>query len=275
MTIRNILCAYSGEDGQASGLDHAIRMARHHDAWLTGVLCHGRHALERSSSARIPEAVRSILREADNARIAEAQARFQAAVAEGYKPDRAEFVDLDPDSAGPLSAFARCFDMVVTGAHSARPDEDHLSAHPDTLALQSGRPVLVVPDDYEADALADHAVVAWDGGRAAARAIGDAVDILAEKARVTILSVGRKSTAPDHVDALLRHLKRHGIEAVSEHRAQGHASIAQTIEMSAKELGARLIVMGAFEHSKFRHDLFGGVTTEVIGTATVPVFMSH
>ncbi|WP_276326206.1 universal stress protein [Phaeobacter gallaeciensis] len=40
-------------------------------------------------------------------------------------------------------------------------------------------------------------------------------------------------------------------------------------------MGAKLIVMGAYEHSKFSQDLFGGVTHEVIRSSQVPVFMSH
>lgn len=33
--------------------------------------------------------------------------------------------------------------------------------------------------------------------------------------------------------------------------------------------------MGAYEHSKFSQDLFGGVTHELIRSTKVPVFMSH
>lgn len=42
--------------------------------------------------------------------------------------------------------------MIVTGVHTVSSDDHaHLSASPDMLALQSGRPVAVVPDGYEAD----------------------------------------------------------------------------------------------------------------------------
>lgn len=47
------------------------------------------------------------------------------------------------------------------------------------------------------------------------------------------------------------------------------------IKDTADEIGAKLIVMGTYEQSKFSQDLFGGVTYAVVRTARVPVFMSH
>ncbi|MCB1357972.1 MAG: universal stress protein [Maritimibacter sp.] len=95
---------------------------------------------------------------------------------------------------------------------------------------------------------------------------------LEEKAKVTILSVGSQPVAG--TDIVLRNLARHGIDAslVLKPRKK---SVAHTILSAADELNAKLVVMGAFEHSKFSHDLFGGVTTEVIQDARVPVFLSH
>ena len=72
----------------------------------------------------------------------------------------------------------------------------------------------------------------------------------------------------------MRNLKRHGIDA--EYRVKKRqGSIANTLLNVADEISAKLIVMGAFEHSKFTHTLVGGVTTDVIAQATVSVFMSH
>ena len=118
----------------------------------------------------------------------------------------------------------------------------------------------------------DHALIAWDGKRCAARALGDAMDILEDKARVTVLEVG-KDTVP-RTDTLLRNLERHGIDAQLVNKPR-HRSIAQTVLDTTEEVGARLIVMGAYEHSRFQHNLIGGVTTDVMAKSTVPVFLSH
>jgi nucleotide-binding universal stress UspA family protein len=272
MSIKNILCAYSGEATRGSAVRHAIKLARHHDAWITGVLRHGRPSVNRQFSAHLPAALVAQISEAGDAKANEIETRFMGMVAEAGLSDRAEFVDLNPDVDGAVSEFARHFDLVVTGSRSEDRSEEAFAAHPDLIALRSGRPVLVVPNGYDAPGLADHALVAWDGKRSSARAIGDAMPYLEEKAKVTILTVGRKEL-PD-TDRMTIHLQRHGIDGNYILRPRD-GSVAGTIQSVANELGAKLIVMGAFEHSRFTHSVMGGVTTDVIRDTRVPVFLTH
>ena len=270
MSVKSILCAYSGDAARGSGLRHAVKLALHHDAHLTGVLRHGTSKLESRFSMQLPEELISHLRDMDATHISEVAERFRNAAEAAGLAD-AEFVELDPDRDGSLSAFARAFDLIVTGVPTDTANEAHLAAHPDILALRTGRPVLVVPHGYDADGLADRAVVAWDGKRSAARALGDAMDILAEKSHVTLLSVG---STPPGTERILANMVRHGIH-VDARSVPRRGSIAQTLLTEAGNDGAKLMVMGAFEHSKFAHDLFGGVTTDVIAQAPFPVFLAH
>ncbi len=271
MQIKSILCAYSGEAAKGSGLRHAIRLAKHHDAHLTGILRHGRSYLDESMTMRISEEVRAQVREANADHIQKIAMRFNAMVSEGGVSDKADFVELDPEEDGSISSYAYAYDLVVTGVHSARASEAHFSAHPDIIALKSGRPVLVVPNEFEASRLADRALVAWDGKRSAARAIGDAMSILAERSHVMLLSVG---DVPHGTDRMIANLKRHGVVVESGNVAR-RGSIASSLLSAVEDTGANLMVMGAFEHSKFAHDLFGGVTTDVIKKSSVPIFIAH
>ncbi|MEM1237972.1 MAG: universal stress protein [Pseudomonadota bacterium] len=271
MSFKSILCAYSGDAARGSGLRHAVRLAQHHEAHLTGVLRHGASMLADRFGAHVPRGLLDQLRDADTDHINDIAEHFKRVVDSGGLAGRADFIEIDPARDGPLSAFAHTFELIVTGVPTEAANEAHLAAHPDMLALKSGRPVLVVPDGYEAEGLADRALVAWDGKRSAARALGDAMDILAEKSHVTLLSVG---TTPRGTDRMVANMERHGI-SVDARCVDRQASIAETILSAAKSDGAKLIVMGAFEHSKFAHDLFGGVTTDVIAKSAVPVFMAH
>lgn len=276
MTIKSILCAYSGEQAKDSVLDYAIQLAHHHHAWLTGIVRHGYSKMERRISTIVADEIHRVLHEAEMKRIREVISRFHDRIEASGLGDRASYIDLEPDMRFSISQIARTYDLVVTGHHPDDDWEDFLAAYPDRLALQSGRPVLVVPDGYKSDKLASRAVVAWDGKRSAARAIGEAMTILEEKAKVVILTVGESHTVDDHPDGgILRLLERHGIEAEHIHNQGRGKSIAGVIEQTAANVGAELIVMGAFEHSKFQHDLFGGVTTDIIKNGPVPVFMSH
>lgn len=272
MSIKSILSAYSGDASKGSGLRHAIRLAKHHNAWLTGVLRHNQSDLERTLRGTVPKAFLKPFLEAEKTRFAEIADRFRTITAEAGLADRSDFVELDAEKGLSLSEFARSFDLVVTGAHSHSENEAHLSANPDLIALRSGRPILVVPNGYEAQGLAENVLVAWDGKRSSARAIGDAMIGLEEKGKVTLLTVGA-SQLPG-TDRLLRNLTHHGIDANIVLKSR-QGSIAETILSTTQEISAQLVVMGAFEHSKFSHDVFGGVTTDVIGKSEVPVFMSH
>gem|GEM_PF-6788131 len=147
-----------------------------------------------------------------------------------------------------------------TGAHAEAAHEQHLSANPDMIALNRGRPVLVAPDGYDADGQATRALVTWDTKRSSARAIGDAMDILANKASATPPSVG---TTPRGSKGMVAPRRLHRIE-VTARIVERPGSAADTVLAETQARGARLVVMGAFEHSTFSHDLPGGVTTDVI-----------
>ncbi len=272
MSIKNILHAYSGDASKGAGLRHAITIAKHHDAWLTGIIRHSPSDLERTLRGIVPKDYLASFFEAEQTRVTEKAERFRSITTDAGLEHKCDFVDLSTQNGMSLSEFARPFDLVVTGVHSNTENEGHLSANPDLIALRSGRPVLVVPDDYVSQGLAEQAVVAWDGKRASARAIGDAMETLEEKSKVTVVTVGDQP-APG-TDILLRNLKRHGIvtELLLKPKT---SSIADTILSVAQDVSAKLVVLGAFEHSKFSHDMFGGVTTEVIGKADVPVLLSH
>lgn len=272
MSIKSILSAYSGDAAKGSGLRHALRLAKHHDAWLTGVLRHSQSDMERTLRGIVPNEYLKSFFEAEQVRVNEVIERFHAITAQAGLADKCDFVDLSVDKGCSLSEFARPFDLVVTGVHSSDPTENHMSANPDLIALRSGRPVLVVPDNFEAAGLAEHALVAWDGKRASARALGDAMSTLEEKAKVTLLTVG--STPAPGTEILLRNLERHAID-VDLILKPRQKSIADTILSTAQQVSAKLVVMGAFEHSKFSHDVFGGVTTDVMRDTDVPVFLSH
>jgi len=270
MAFKNLLLALDGMTAFESSLAHAVKLARHYDGWLTCVFPKGPSFLDRFGGG-LDANMHAMLLGASNDALRVIEEAFNAAVADAGLSGRAEFLDPDKTEDARPGELARHFDMVITGLQTG----DDQADNPDTLALTSGRPVLVVPPDYRSEGLAEHALVAWDGKRSAARAIGDAMDVLEEKGRVTVLTIGTQKPSIPVDTGILRHLERHGIEATHIHKTGQGKSIATEIEDTADEIDAKLIVMGAYEHSKFSQDLFGGVTHEVLRTARVPVFMAH
>lgn len=274
MTIKNILLAHSGSSGFPSSLRHAAKIAAQHGAWLTGV--YGGTSSYFEHVLGLTEDLLDKLGQVRTDKIKASRDLFMEVTAKAGLGDRAQF--LMPNDIGKLNLtqVARHFDFVVTGYQPKLPTDEFRAVSPDLMAMQSGRPVLVVPDGYSTEQLASHALVAWDGKRSAARSLNDTMHILEEKPRkVTVVTVGSGlDKMPGGAD-ILTHLERHGIQAEHIERPKIGKSIANTIQVTAAEIEAKLIVMGAYEHSKFSQDLFGGVTHEVIRSTKVPVFMSH
>ena len=141
----------------------------------------------------------------------------------------------------------------------------------------SGRPVIIVPAAAETLSPNGTIVAAWDGSAEAARAINDALTFLKPAARVVLL-VGlmtEDGEGAPQTDAMVAHLRRHGVTAEVVRVKASEGDVGRLLLSSAKELGADLMVMGAFHHSRWREVLLGGVTLTVLEEATIPLFMAH
>jgi nucleotide-binding universal stress UspA family protein len=71
------------------------------------------------------------------------------------------------------------------------------------------------------------------------------------------------------------HLARHGLNALAESTTIASGVVHDAIHKRAKELGAELIVMGAYGHSRLRETILGGVTHDMLLETTRPLLMSH
>lgn len=273
MSLKNILVAFNGSEGAVSALKYAAGLA-HSDTHVTVLLAHSRHDVSGSAGMWVPAKAREIIAHASATFLDEIETRFRLIADELSLGDRLHFRRETGRVDTVVSETARAFDLVVIGQDSPSEGVDeHVFLHPDRIALVSGRPVLIVPQGHDPKAAHSHAVLAWDGGRAAARALSDALDLLEDQGRVTVLSVG-ETDAPRPADDLMTHLARHGIRADRE-KIPATPGPARALLAFCKEHDPCLLVMGAYEHSKFREDFLGGMTARVFKRTPIPVLLSH
>lgn len=275
MAIKSILLAYSGEADSSGGLKLAIQMARKYGAHLTGVVSHGPALLEQQYSRLLQDDVLEIIRGRDAAAVEELQSRFHEIVSAEGDGIQATFLDLKTRRGFSIAEFARSFDILVMGRRAAEPGREHFGEPPEDVAVNSGRPVILVQHGYMLERINEHAVVAWDGSRAAARALGDAMHILETKEKVTVLSVGDMQSQAPTGQEVMTLLSRHGIPAEHIIRAKNRMGVSKTILDACTEAGAGLLVMGAYGHSRVMEDWFGGVTKDIMKDAPLPVLLSH
>lgn len=147
----------------------------------------------------------------------------------------------------------------------------------EAVLFGSGRPIMLVPEDGKTTFAVDRILVAWDYSRTAARAVADAMPLLAKAKRVHIITVTDDKELRSRMDAheLARHLARHGVEVVVDQALRGNVSIGDALFRQAAAINADLLVMGGFGHSRLRDFIFGGATQQILSGAPLPILMSH
>ncbi|HEY1259015.1 MAG TPA: universal stress protein [Stellaceae bacterium] len=181
---------------------------------------------------------------------------------------------------GDPALHARYADLTILG--QIDPDNPEMAAfrpHPERVTLASGRPILVVPYAGHFATLGQRVLVGWDASREATRAVGDAMPLLAAAEQVTVLAIDPQAGPGGHGELpgadISLHLARHGVKAVIERTVSADVPIGDVLLSRAADLGADLLVMGAYGHSRARELLLGGATRTVLGSMTLPVLMSH
>lgn len=174
---------------------------------------------------------------------------------------------------------SRYADLVILGQwrdDSAKVPESLV----EQVVMNSGRPVLIIPDTGPVASLGERIAVAWNASREATRAMHDAMPFLVGASQVDILSIrdggvanqGEPENGPkvDVVD----HLSRHGVTARVERLVADELGVMDVILSRVFDLGSDLLVMGA--HSGLGLSfLRGGGTRFMLRHQTLPVLMSN
>lgn len=276
MGYRSILAVYSGEANGLAGIETARVMQQRWDLHVTGLAWHGLSMLQRSWRGRgvFPQDIEQMLADRDAGAVSQIRTRFLEAMREAGAGDKAAFLEVEGDTSVSLAETARGFDLAIMGRRSNEAGRGHFSARPDVVALRSGRPVIVTPPSRGLKAIPERVVVGWDGKRNSARAAMDALPFLTAAAETVLLSVGEAPEEQAGAD-LATLLRRHGAQVRSEIRPSARGGAGPALLKAAQDLEAGLLVVGAYEHSKFHEDLLGGVTNHLLEKAHLPVLMSH
>ena len=144
------------------------------------------------------------------------------------------------------------------------------------LVFGSGRPVLVVPQTTGA-APVNHLAIAWDESRVAARALGDALRLLPDGGRISVLTVRDEKKLGDETiaETLAVALQRRGYQARAVTLALEGRTIATALQERALAEGAGILAMGGFGHSRLRDFVLGGATRGVMEAVRLPVLLAH
>lgn len=255
------LCAQLGGKASAVALHVNIPVESNH---LAEILLHLK-GLARDEEQRSLETARTIL------------ARFEAqASAAGLQGKGLVFRSEWFAAPDRVAEIARTHDLCIVPYGDGAVAQRSLA---EAVIFGSGRPVVVVPAGGGGPGAPDlrKVVIAWDGGRPAARAVADALPILTSAAEVRVLTVlnEKASATADIAAGLIRHLSEHGISALAETRPAAGDPIGKALEVYLADHEAGLLVMGAYGHSRMREFILGGATESLLAAPQIPILFSH
>jgi nucleotide-binding universal stress UspA family protein len=123
----------------------------------------------------------------------------------------------------------------------------------------------------------DRVMICWDGGRTAARAIGDALPLLTRAKMVEVVIFAGERGKQDEIPGadMGQHLARHGLNVSVNRIPLGDVDVADAILSHAADSSADFVVMGGYGHSRLREFILGGATRGMLQAMTVPVLLAH
>jgi nucleotide-binding universal stress UspA family protein len=165
-------------------------------------------------------------------------------------------------------------DLVVLNRRLDSIDYPDMRQAVGEMVINTGKPIVAVPESARSFDAFGHALVAWDGSPPSAAALRAAVPLLALASTVTILEIDDGSIRSPAEDAA-EYLSRHGIKPVIKRVANGPLWPGYVILDTVRGTKAAYLVMGGFSHSRFIESAFGGVTALMLKECPVPLFLAH
>ncbi len=274
MGYRDIIVHLDGASRSEVRLDVAIGLARRFGSRLVGLFAESAaHAL--SIAARDPG--RELA-----AATASAEALFQRKTLEcSFQTDwRAIATVNDTELAKQMIFAARHADLTILAQHD--PDLRSIGVPADfaeQIVLHSGLPVMVVPHSGNFRVVGKRIVVTWNASREAARALADAMPLLAKADHLVLIVINSAEIGlpfgHDPFASLISHLAVHGISARTEQLAAGDIAAMDLLLSRLTDEAADLLVLGAHGHYGFPYLHRGGATRHILSHMPVPVLMSH
>lgn len=149
----------------------------------------------------------------------------------------------------------------------------------EALLFGSGRPILIYSSRVEIAATTgfDNVAIAWDNGPKAARAVADALPLLAKAkiVRILVATDEKASVKKGGASDIVRHLKSHAIDCLVDERPAAGRPIGTLLAEYVLAQGIDLLVMGGYGHARIREFILGGATQSVLQAPPCPVLMSH
>ena len=171
-----------------------------------------------------------------------------------------------------LAEYGRFADLVVVGR--TRGGQEVALDVLEAALMDTGKPLLIAPPK-PAGALLDCVVIAWKDTPEAARAVASAMPLIDHAKKLVIVTVDEEKAKEDTSEKLQRALRWHRPDVSVQHVPRAGRPPVEVMLEATQAMGATLLVMGGYSHSRLREVVFGGFTQRILGGADLAVLMAH
>jgi nucleotide-binding universal stress UspA family protein len=169
--------------------------------------------------------------------------------------------------------YGRLFDLIVMG-RSVNATTADWKTTVEAALFESGRPVMITGPNV-VENVGNSIVVGWNGATETARTIAVTMPFLQQADSVCVLTIEGGTVIGPTGEQVAQHLRRNGIKAVAETRAANGRSIGEAMIEACRDIGANLLIKGAFTNSRLRQMIFGGATRDIIEKSDVATILAH
>lgn len=282
--IKTILVPVRGDGMVATVLAHAAELAKQHQAQVNVVHCRAQAKDLMPQGVPLSEFARKVMLE-QASELANRQENHLRGILHRLARDfglnenpngdgtaLCTFTEEQGRMADVVKHAGRLSDLIVLPKPQR---ERNLGQSSLKAALyRAGRPVLICPGQLQPDeTFAQHVAVGWNGSLPASRAVASSLDVVQSAKRVSILTGGKLHTHGPTVDELVAYYSVRGIEAEIVRFEEKDA--ATGLLKTCENVGASLLVIGAYSHSHEAEMLFGGNTERIVDNTEIPLLMAH
>ena len=277
MSYRTILVQTEDSVAGRMQVKAAIDLAKRFNATLTGVYLKAEQIPamfvgDAFTAVTLAESFLAEREELISVGSQKARGMFEAAVADA--DIKSSWTQINGDNEGALVHTARRHDLSVL-RREVQPAGGGSSILASEVAMACGGPVLILPEAGYPIPFGSNLLVGWKEGRESARATRDALPFIGAAKKVTFFTVSHH--APEQLDPMhLAQLSAHGCVAVSTavDRNDDH-STGTAIRLRADMVGADMVVLGLYGHSRMQQLLLGGVSRDMLINFDMPMLVSH
>lgn len=279
MAYKSILTIVTDPQAAAHQVDAAVDLARRFDAHLE-VLCVG---IDRAPNGYYYAGAVPVVSDETFVQAQEdARASATAMQARLENEDIRWSVDSSVAQIGALSSQvglrARFSDLVVLAPPYGTKVGPEAEAVVESALFEGHAPVLVLPKGGNGASFGSRIVLAWNQSNEAMNAARAALPLLKAATSVSVTVIDPPASGPERAEPgglITQYLVRQGVKAEVAVLAKTLPKVSDVLGQHARDIGADLIVMGAYGHSRFREAILGGATRSMLENAGIPVLMAH